>query len=92
MGVAEQSLAVARAHLKDSENQFTVGNASKADVLRAQTQVAAAELQVDRAKSAVAITERQVRVAIHAKDEDVMTPSESLETPVPPRRRTFVRS
>ena len=81
--VTEQSLAVAQAHLKDSENQFAVGNASKADVLRAQTQVAAAELAVDRAKSGVALTERQIRVAIHAKDEDVLNPSESLDGTVP---------
>src|SRR5262249_2699338 len=51
--VAEQSLIVARAHQKDAENQFSVGNASKADVLRAQTAVAAAELAVERAKSGV---------------------------------------
>jgi outer membrane protein TolC len=57
--VAEQSLAVAKAHQKDSENQFSVGNASKADVLRAQTAVAAAELYVERAKSGVVIAERQ---------------------------------
>jgi outer membrane protein TolC len=82
--VAEQSLAVARAHQKDAENQFSVGNASKADVLRAQTQVAAAELQVERAKSGAAVTERQVRVAIHAKDEDVLAPAESLDGPLPP--------
>ena len=79
VGVAEQSLVVARAHQKDSENQFAVGNASKADVLRAQTQVAAAELAVERAKSGVALTERQIRVAIHGKDEDVLTPGESLD-------------
>ena len=79
VGVAEQSLAVSRAHLKDAENQFAVGNASKADVLRAQTQVAAAELAVDRAKSGAALTERQVRVAIHAKDEDALNPAESLD-------------
>lgn len=84
VGVAEQSLAVARAHLKDAENQFTVGNASKADVLRAQTQVAAAELATTRAKSGVLVTERQVRVAIHAKDDDVLNAGESLDTPVPP--------
>ena len=89
VGVAEQSLAVARAHQKDSENQFAVGNASKADVLRAQTQVAAAELAVDRAKSGVAITERQVRIAIHAKDEEGMNPAESLDGPVPPAPPTL---
>jgi outer membrane protein len=83
VGVSEQSLAVARAHQKDAENQFAVGNASKADVLRAQTQVAAAELAVERAKSGVALTERQVRIAIHGKDDDVLTPADSLEGAVP---------
>ncbi len=81
--VAAQSLAVARAHLKDAENQFAVGNASKADVLRAQTAVASAELSVERAKSGVVITERQVRVAMHAKEEDKLDPGESLESPLP---------
>ncbi len=82
--VAEQSLAVARAHLKDAENQFGVGNASKADVLRAQTQVAAAELAVERAKSGATLTERQVRIAIHAKDEEAVLPGESLDAATAP--------
>jgi outer membrane protein TolC len=84
VGVADQSLAVAQAHQKDAENQFAVGNASKADVLRAQTQVAAAELAVERAKSGVALTERQVRIAIHAKEDDLLTPADSFDTPPPP--------
>jgi outer membrane protein TolC len=79
VGVAEQSLAVASAHQKDAENQFAVGNASKADVLRAQTQVAAAELSVERAKSGVALTERQVRVAIHGREDEALNPVESLD-------------
>lgn len=83
IGVADQSLAVARAHEKDAANQFTVGNASKADVLRAQTQVAAAELAVERAKSGAALTERQVRIAIHGKDDDVLSPGDSLDGTVP---------
>lgn len=82
--VAQQSLAVARAHLKDAENQFAVGNASKADVLRAQTQVAAAELAVERAKSGVVITERQIRVAMHAKEEERIDPGEALDAPLSP--------
>lgn len=84
LGVAQQSLAVARAHLKDAENQFSVGNASKADVLRAQTAVAAAELAVERAKSGVVITERQVRIATHAKESEKLEPGESLETTLAP--------
>lgn len=92
VGIAEQSLAVARAHQKDAENQFAVGNASKADVLRAQTQVAAAELAVERAKSGVALTERQVRIAIHAKDEESLTPAESLDGPPPPAQQVPLRT
>ncbi len=83
VGVAEQSLAVARAHQKDAENQFAVGNASKADVLRAQTQVAAAELAIERAKSGSALTERQIRIAIHGKEDDVLTPVDSLDGALP---------
>lgn len=84
VGVADQSLAVARAHQKDSENQFTVGNASKADVLRAQTQVAGAELALERAKSAVQITERSVRVALHAPEDEKLAPAEALDGTLPP--------
>lgn len=82
--VAEQSLAVSRAHLKDAENLFAVGNASKADVLRAQTAVAAAELAVERAKSGAVITERQVRIATHANEDERLEPGESLEAPLSP--------
>lgn len=84
VNVAEQSLAVARAHQKDAENQFAVGNASKADVLRAQTQVAAAELAVERAKSGVVLTERQIRIAMHAKEDEKIAPGESLDAPLAP--------
>lgn len=79
LAVAQQTLAVAQAHQKDAENLFAVGNASKADVLRAQTAVAAAELAVERGKSGVILTEKQVRIAMHAKDEEVFQPGESLE-------------
>lgn len=82
--VAAQTLAVARAHLKDSENQFAVGNASKADVLRAQTQVASSELFLERAKSLEVQNERQVRVAMHSGEEEKLVPGDSLENTVPP--------
>lgn len=81
--VAQQSLAVAKAHTKDAENQFAVGNASKADVLRAQTSVAAAELAVERAKNGVIISEAQIRIATHAKPDEKLEPGESLDTSIP---------
>lgn len=84
LNVAQQNLAVAQAHLKDAQNQFSVGNASKADVLRAQTQVASAELLIERAKSGVVLAERQVRVAMHASDDEKLEPGESIDGALPP--------
>ena len=80
--VAEQTLAVAQAHQRDAETLFNVGNVSKADVLRAQTQVAVADLAVERAKSGVRITETQLRIAMHAKDEEKLEPGEGLDGPL----------
>jgi outer membrane protein TolC len=82
--VAEQSLAVAKAHLRDSENLFAVGSASKADVLRAQTQVASAELLVERATNGISTAERNVRIATHAKEDEKLEPGESLDAQPPP--------
>lgn len=82
--VAQQALVVAQAHLKDAQNQFAVGNASKADVLRAQTQVAAAELGVERAKNGAALTERQVRIAMHSEDAARLEPGDPLEANLTP--------
>ena len=87
--VAEQTLAVAKAHLTDSKNQFNVGNSSKADVLRAETQVASAELGVERAKNGVIIAERQVRIATHAGADEKLEPGESIDSPVKPAPTDF---
>jgi outer membrane protein TolC len=76
--VAEQALGDQQTHLKDANNQFAVGNASKADVLRAETAVASAELGLVQAKNFADLNEKQVRVAMHAKDTEVLTPGESL--------------
>ena len=82
--VAVQALNDQRTHLKDAQNQFTVGNASRADVLRAETSVASAELALERARNLVDLSERQVRVAIHAPDDEQLRPGEQLDTPVAP--------
>jgi outer membrane protein TolC len=82
--VTQQALVVARAHLKDAENQFAVGNASKADVLRAQTQVAAAELGVERAKNGATLAERNVRVAMHLEEGAQLDPGDPLEANLSP--------
>jgi outer membrane protein TolC len=77
--VAVQALNDQKTHLRDGRNQFAVGNASKADVLRAETSVASAELTLERARNLADLSEKQLRVAIHAKDEEAIVPGEDLE-------------
>jgi outer membrane protein len=79
--VAVEALNDQKTHLRDARNQFSVGNASKADVLRAETAVASADLALERAKNLADLSEKQVRVAIHARDDEAMAPGEDLEAP-----------
>jgi outer membrane protein TolC len=82
--VAVQALNDQKSHLALAKNQFDVGQASKSDVLRAETNVTNAELQVVHAKNLSDLSEKQVRVAMHARDEDPAQPGESLEVnPLP---------
>ncbi len=82
--VAVQALNDQRSHLALAKNQFDVGQASRSDVLRAETNVTNAELQVVHAKNLSDLGEKQVRVAMHARDEDPAQPGESLEVNPPP--------
>lgn len=82
--VATQALNDQKTHLRDARNQFAVGNASKADVLRAETAVASAELALEHARNLSDLAEKQVRVAIHAADDEVLVLGENLDAPVAP--------
>jgi outer membrane protein TolC len=82
--VAVQALNDQRTHLRDARNQFAVGNASKADVLRAETAVSSAELALERSKNLMDLSEKQLRVAMHANDDETLGLGESLEGPLPP--------
>jgi outer membrane protein TolC len=82
--VAVQALNDQKIHLELARNQFAVGQASRADVLRAETNVASAELALERAKNLADLSEKQVRVAVHAKDDEPLLPGESLESVLPP--------
>lgn len=84
IGVAQQSLAVARLHQKDSEVLLGGGRISPADVLRAQTQVSTAELLLERAKAANTVAELQLRVAMHTSLDEQLAPGESLQAELPP--------
>jgi outer membrane protein TolC len=80
--VAVQALNDQKTHLRDARNQFAVGNASKADVLRAETAVASAELALERAKNLSDLTEKQLQVAMHLPQSEPLTPGENLDSPL----------
>lgn len=83
--VAEQALTVAKAHLRDATSQQGVGAASKADVLRAETAVASAELGVVRAARDARVEERRVRLALRLRDDAAkLALAETLDAPRPP--------
>ncbi len=88
--VADATLELQKTLVQDAKNQFAVGNASKSDVLQAESAVAAAELAVERAKNLVRLTERQVRVAMHAPDDEVIKPGEDFDRDLPPFEGTLV--
>lgn len=81
--VATQALEDQKTHATDAKNVFTVGRASKADVLRAETAVASAELTVERTKNLVELTEKQIRIAMHEEGDGPITIGEGLDTPPP---------
>jgi len=63
--VAEQALAQSRGHLRDVRASFVQGVASRADVLRVESQVAAAEGLLERARNLRLVLEEQLRTLMH---------------------------
>jgi outer membrane protein TolC len=62
--VAAQALEAARGHAADAKNAFDAGLVSRADLLRAQSQVKSAELTVAHYNNLVANATEQLRVAM----------------------------
>jgi outer membrane protein TolC len=82
--VAVQALDDQKTHLALVQNQLSAGRASNADLLRAETDVASAELSLEEAKNLRQVSAKQLRVAIHARDDEALVSGESLEVPPPP--------
>jgi outer membrane protein TolC len=82
--VASQTLAVAQAHASDAKVQFGAGAVAAGDLMRAESDVAAAELAVERAKALAAGREWTLRTYIHAADSEQLQAGESLDGPVEP--------
>jgi outer membrane protein TolC len=82
--VAIEALNDQKTHLRDARNQFAAGNASKADVLRAETAAASAELALEHAKNLSDLSEKQLRVAMHSGDDEKLVPGEDVDATPPP--------
>lgn len=91
--VAELAVAVSEAQLKDAKTLFEGGNVTSADVLRAETAVAAAQQVVARAQADATNLDWHIRNVIHAPDEEVLVPGEPLDgtlTPVAEDLKTLI--
>jgi outer membrane protein len=81
--VAEASLAQARGHLNDVRSSFGQGIASKADVLRVESQVASAEGLVERARNLRVVAEEQLRTLMHDDSGASYSIGEDLRAALP---------
>ena len=81
VSVAAQALKDQELHLKDAKQLFDAGSASRADVLRAETGVASAQLQVERTRNLAALSEAQLRLALHEPSGTVLHPATELSSP-----------
>jgi outer membrane protein TolC len=84
VAVAQRALEDQKIHKTDAENLFAVGRANKADVLRVETAVAAAELALERSKNLVELTEKQLRVAMHDEQGQPLVMGEGIDASMPP--------
>ena len=84
VAVADQTLAVAKAHSDEAKSKFSLGAVAAADVFRADAAASAAELLVERAKANETFFLVGLRQQIHAADEEKLEPGESLELAVAP--------
>jgi outer membrane protein TolC len=82
--VSERALEQAKGHLEDAHHSFDVGTASKADVLRVESQLATAELVLERAKNLATLTEDQMRTAMHDPSNRAYEIGEDLRADLAP--------
>lgn len=82
--VTEQALVQAQGHLRDTQRLFEAGSVSKADLMRVESQVAAAELLLTRGKELSAVLEEQLRIIMHERPSDGFAIGEDLRAELPP--------
>jgi outer membrane protein TolC len=84
--VAEQALAQTGAHLEDAQRALEVGTASRADVLRVESQVASSELLVESSRSLAEVAEARVRIAMHDDGARALAIGEDVRADLAPMR------
>ncbi len=82
--VAEQALLQAQSHRDSAQNLFKVGNASRADVMHVEAQVAASELFVTRARDLEIVLRDQMQTGMHDPDDSHYEIGEDLQAVLPP--------
>lgn len=79
--VVEQARDLARSALADTKRLLEAELATKADVLRAESQVAGAELLVERTRGLVRVLDEQLRTVMHVEGDAPLTVGEDLLSP-----------
>ncbi|MBN2192811.1 MAG: TolC family protein [Polyangiaceae bacterium] len=88
--VTEQSLLQSREQRRLAQKSLEGGRISRVDVLRAEAQVASAELMVSQAQHLVTLSEDRLRTAMHEPNEGPLSVGDRLsEGPSPDARRGF---
>lgn len=82
--VAAQALEAARGHAQDAKNAYDAGSVSRADLLRAQSQVKNAELTVAHYNNQIAIATEQLRVAMGDQADHNYDIGENILVELPP--------
>jgi outer membrane protein len=82
--VAAQALEAARGHATDAKNSYEAGLVSRADLLRAQSQVKSAELTVAHYANMTAVATEQLRVAMGDQSSTNYDIGENILTELPP--------
>lgn len=81
--VLQQAVTVAQEHARDAEALFKAGQASKADVMAVQAQVAQGELVAVQTEEFVKLAEEQLRLMVRAAPDEVVALGEDVSTEVP---------
>lgn len=83
VAVAQAAVETAQGHIDDVQKAFNVGSASKADVLRVQSSLAQAQLNLVRAQNASELTEVQLRTLLHDDGHTALAIGEDVLADMP---------